>query len=934
MVNSDSKKSFFYDSMLHLLSAFCHPLFLTWLLALPALTPLFQPTLTRSADGLLHLYRLIALDHLIRQGVFFPRWWPDLAFGYGLPLFVYYAPLSYYLTEGLHLLGFNPIYAFNASAVVALLTAATGMYLLVRDWFGPTAGILAGVAYTYAPVQLFNTFERGSLPVTWAGALFPLAFWSFGRLVKTNQSCYLPLCALTLGAALLMHNISNLLFFPLLLLYLIIALVPGRSQYRASDIKPAVLLRVGLALALALALAAFFWLPATLEREFAQVERVITPPDFDFHANFVTWEQLLALPQPANTGLLNPNTPFTLGLAQVGLALIGLIGRLFQSLWARSQGSSVTPYVLRFTFPPVLFVTLGLASYIFMMLPSSVNIWERLPLLAFVQQPHRLLSVTAFLLAILAGTAVTTWPARVGTGLTVAGICLIFITAVPLLYPRYHSPLPAAPTLTGMLDYERLSGAIGTTSFGEYLPVWVQHIPRESPLEPLYRAGTTIERLDQSYLPAATRVESATYGLNQANLVIDAPQPYQAIFHTFYFPGWQARVDGQLAAIAPVSERGLIGVNMPAGRHELYLYFGETGVRQVANGVSLFALSVVVVLAIKTLNLNHLTHRAQAGLHFQPEVGVILGVLAVVLILAKTLYLDHFDNPLKRTFTGKVAEAEVSRQVNFGDQLTLLGYDLNSVELAPGETFTLKLYWQARQPLNTNYSALAQLIDVQQHLYTGQDNLHPGNVPTTRWDAWGFVQDSHPVRVPPGTPPGDYFLVAGLYDPATWARLPILAGGDPGWNEVIAAPVKVTRAYRVPNLAELGIMWPFMDQTPGVSSIRLLGVTPERHVIRRNDFLRLALFWETITPPTENYQIGLRLQAAAGSIALAEIAPPSFGRYPTSRWSEGERIRDNHALWIPADFPAGRYQLQLQLVTAAGKPLSNWLELGQLAAQP
>lgn len=319
MGTGSSQKGFFYDSVAHLLVFIFQPLILTWLLVLPAILPLFQPTLTHSADGLLHLYRLIALDHLIDQGLFFPRWWPDLAYGYGLPLFVYYAPLSYYLTEVIHLLGLNPILAFNASAALAVLTSASGMYLLGRDWFGPKAGVLAGVAYVYAPYQLFNLFSRGSLPVAWAGALFPLCFWAFGRLMQTRQTRYVPLCAFILGAALLMHNISNLLFFPLLILYF----VPS-VKCHVTRVTLHLSFLVGLAVLLGLALAAFFWLPATLERDFAQLQRVITPPDFDYHTNFVSLYQLFSLPQPANTGLLNPSDPLTLGLAQVGLAVISL----------------------------------------------------------------------------------------------------------------------------------------------------------------------------------------------------------------------------------------------------------------------------------------------------------------------------------------------------------------------------------------------------------------------------------------------------------------------------------------------------------------------------------------------------------------------------------------------------------------------------------
>ncbi|MBE7468576.1 MAG: hypothetical protein DPW09_23085 [Anaerolineae bacterium] len=942
------------------------PLLLLWLLTLPAVTPLLQPTLTRSADGLLHLYRLVALDHLIRQGVFFSRWLPDLAYGYGLPLFVYYAPLSYYLAEGLRLLGLDAVAAFNSSAALVLLLAAAGVYLLVKEWFGPRAGLLAGVAYVYAPYGLFNLFSRGSLPVAWAGAVFPFVFWAFGRLIHTRSPLYLPLAALLCGAALLMHNISNLLFLPLLLFYLVIELI---FTPHASRLTPHALLRVGLALTLGLGLAAFFWLPAMLERDFAQLQRVITPPDFDYRSNFVSLSQLFSLPAPANTGLLNPTDPLTLGLAQVGLAIIGLGGGWYQVSSVKCQVSGIGGQASPFTHhaprithhasrspAPLLFATIALIAACFMMLPLSVSIWDRLPLIAFVQQPHRLLSVTALALAILAGAAVAFLPDRLSLGLTVAGILLIFITTAPLLYPRYYSPLPAPPTLSGMLAYERASGAIGTTSFGEYLPVWVQQTPRESPLEPLYQAGAPIERLDSAYLPAGTRLEAAVYKVNQVELTLDAPQPFQAVFHTFYFPGWQATVAGQPAPVGPVTERGLIGVTVPAGPHRLRLFFTETPVRRVANTISTLALFIVAGLGLKGIydlrfticDLRFTIYDLRLAIRHSPfaiqsPLYLTLLALAFILLLTKVLYLDRFDNPLKRVFDGThVAGAGVTRRVNFGQQVNLLGYDLPQTEVVSGQTFDLTLYWQARQPLAVNYSALAQLVDEQQHLYGGQDNLHPGNLPTSRWETWGFAQDRHAVRVPPGTPPGDYFLAAGLYHPATWVRLPVSEGGDEGWADVVALPVTVTRPAPPPTLAELAVTWPApsdcQPQTTNLhpSSFRLppcfLGATPERETLQRNDFLRVALFWEAVEVPLPDYQVSLRLLAADGTAALVETTRPSFGRYPMPNWIAGERVRDNHALWIPADFPAGTYQLQMQLVDEAGQAVGDWWELGQITA--
>jgi hypothetical protein len=167
----------------------------------------------------------------------------------------------------------------------------------------------------------------------------------------------------------------------------------------------------------------------------------------------------------------------------------------------------------------------------------------------------------------------------------------------------------------------------------------------------------------------------------------------------------------------------------------------------------------------------------------------------------------------------------------------------------------------------------------------------------------------------------------------------VFAGGNPGWGDVIAIPVTVTRPTSPPTADELGIAWPVRNQTsevleiPEVLPIRLLGATPEREVIQRNDFLRVALFWEASEAPARDYQVSLRILAADGTVALTETARPSFGRYPTLRWAAGERIRDNHALWVPAGFPAGLYRLQAQLVDEAGQAIGDWIELGQLLAE-
>ena len=75
------------------------------LLASLAVLPLFQAGYLNSHDGLFHLYRLAALDDAFKAGVFYPRWFPDFAYGYGHAVLNYYSPLTYYVAQAFHLLG-------------------------------------------------------------------------------------------------------------------------------------------------------------------------------------------------------------------------------------------------------------------------------------------------------------------------------------------------------------------------------------------------------------------------------------------------------------------------------------------------------------------------------------------------------------------------------------------------------------------------------------------------------------------------------------------------------------------------------------------------------------------------------------------------------------------------------------------------------------
>jgi hypothetical protein len=54
-----------------------------------------------------------------------------------------------------------------------------------------------------------------------------------------------------------------------------------------------------------------------------------------------------------------------------------------------------------------------------------------------------------------------------------------------------------------------------------------------------------------------------------------------------------------------------------------------------------------------------------------------------------------------------------------------------------------------------------------------------------------FVQRNR-LPVPPGVPPGRYWVQVGLYSLATGERLPVLEAGEPVADRLLLAPVTVS----------------------------------------------------------------------------------------------------------------------------------------------
>ncbi|MBL7064802.1 MAG: glycosyltransferase family 39 protein [Anaerolineae bacterium] len=143
----------------------------------------------------------------------------------------------------------------------------------------------------------------------------------------------------------------------------------------------------------------------------------------------------------------------------------------------------------------------------------------------------------------------------------------------------------------------------------------------------------------------------------------------------------------------------------------------------------------------------------------------------------------------------------IPRRVNarLGDTLYLVGYRLAQDEVAPGDTLLLTLYWRAEEPVERNYTVFAHLQGADGRLVAQQDNPPMrGTRPTSVWEVGTVVEDPYELRVPLDTPPGDYLLSVGMYDPASHPLTRLPAFGADGRHlpedRVVLAMVQVRPA--------------------------------------------------------------------------------------------------------------------------------------------
>ena len=162
-----------------------------------------------------HAARIAEMARGLDQGQFPVRWSENFGYGFGMPLFNFYAPLPYFVAAIFLKLGLNVILSIKLLYLSINFLTLFGAYLLGKKLFGRWGGLLLSAAYTLAPYRALNLFIRGAISEAFAMAFLPFVIYAIVSFISKKDKKYLLLLTVSLFSIIISHNLTALIFIPI-----------------------------------------------------------------------------------------------------------------------------------------------------------------------------------------------------------------------------------------------------------------------------------------------------------------------------------------------------------------------------------------------------------------------------------------------------------------------------------------------------------------------------------------------------------------------------------------------------------------------------------------------------------------------------------------------------------------------------------------------
>lgn len=497
----------------------------------------------------------------LQEGQLLPRWAGELNYGYGMPLFNFIYHVPYLITSIPISMGAGLVLSFKIGLLVSFVLSGVFMFMFASSFFrNRQQAYIATLLYQFAPFHLLDLVVRGDIAEGYALSFLPLVLYALTESFRAKNGNRAVL-GISIATLLLIasHNAISLVFFGIASLFVIV-FAPSNTRR----------LRGFIGLGSGLLLAAFYWVPALMERRFTYGDLFMK----DMYKSHFAPILNFFIPNFTNAkSLQTEGIAVSFGLMQIIVCILALL-LIFRKKLPKDTN-------LR-----VFWFSLGLVGIsLFVMEPVSRLFWSSIPILRMFQFPWRFLNVVVFATAF--GGAVVLAPKPIPHKLLVA----ILVVAVMSSFVYFRPPLGF-----DKIDEQYFwNYPLNTTYFGETDVIWsagpAGSYPKQR-FEVIEGKGEITDPLKKGTLHTFT---------------VTAETPVRVVDRTQYFPGWRAYADGDKLPVEFQDQnwRGLITFMVPAGVHHIRVAFEESPIRMLAEMISVMTLAVLLFWQLFPQRLPH-----------------------------------------------------------------------------------------------------------------------------------------------------------------------------------------------------------------------------------------------------------------------------------------------------------------------------------------
>ena len=497
------------------------------------------------------------------DGHLYPRWVDPMSRGLGAAAFVFYPPLSYWVTAALGMLTGDIVEAIRIAIVAGMLLSGLSFFLAARPLSSEWGAALGAALYVLLPYHAIDLYDRMAFAELCAFVWTPLVFLFVRRTAESGAAGDAIGLALCYAGLALTHLVTGFVtLFAAVPYGLWLVWRSGRWD------RLAWIAGGGVA---GLLLAAIYLVPMLAERETVHLEYITESYFGNWHRNFAFRDETLF---GFRADPIKPSINAAVGwqalLAAVACGLLVL--RCPAGSRARADG--------------LVFAALS-AWVVFLQLPVSTPVWSTVPELGTVQFPWRFGALQGLLAPLLCAVALSEQP-RARAPLPV-GAALLTLVALPGIW----SGLSLWELRSYVFNHGiALEPRVQSKPLLEYTPrqatQW-RELPK-LPFEPARRSG----------LLGAGDSRVLAWSSHERRVAYRSDTPAQLWISTYYHPGWEAWLGDDRLPVSPAQGSGLVIAEVPAGEHEVVFRFAATPARRAGAAISgLTALGLLALAATR-----------------------------------------------------------------------------------------------------------------------------------------------------------------------------------------------------------------------------------------------------------------------------------------------------------------------------------------------